>query len=73
MSKYKVGDIIEKLDGNIAKVLEIDTMEDSSYVVYYTSCQGEHWYLNDCDIKGLAARPAKNRDKVSRFDLMDLE
>ena len=73
--KYKPGDIIEKQDGNIAKVIDISFLGNdiSGRLYYHVGCQGEYWYLEDSEIKGLAARPAKNRDKVSRFELMDLD
>ena len=67
MSKYRVGDIIEKMDGNIAKIHNIYL--NGNYVV---GCQGKYWNLREDQIKSLAARRPEPEPEITRFEIMDL-
>ncbi len=67
--KYKIGDIIEKMDGNIAKVYRIWPNR-----TYYVGFQDKYWYIRGDQIKSLCARP-ENKPKYTnftRFEIMDI-
>lgn len=67
--KYKVGDIIEKMDGNIAKVYIV-----RSDGTYHIGFQGEYWTVMESQIKSLCARRPEEKPEIeiSRFELMEL-
>ena len=69
--KYKVGDIIEKMDGDIAKVYKVT---EENYEIresfYLVGCQGLYWALQEDEIKGLCVELSE--PILSRFEILDL-
>ena len=69
--KYKAGDIIEKMDGDIAKVHLV--WSDGTY---YIGCQGEYWNnVKENQIKSLCARKPEEKLEIEilRFELMEFD